>query len=100
MVGQSHGGVENRVRQARQKEGGGGEQDRRGFTGGAFQSQDYAGENPRQGLRQNDAADGLPFRPAQADAHHAETLRHGAQGFFGGGNDDRQSHDGQGQASR
>jgi len=77
----------------RQEEGGAGEQDRRGLAHSPLKAEDDAGDDARQRARQDHLADGLPLRPAQRDADHAELIGHAAHGFFGGADNDRQGHD-------
>ena len=97
MIGQGHGLIQRRAGQARQEEGGHGEENGRRLAGGAQQSQDDAGDDAGQRLRQHDVADALPASAAQAGADGAELHGHGAQGLLGSADDDGQGHDGQGE---
>src|SRR5512136_1630491 len=60
VIRQSHGLIEGRVRQARQEEGGDGKKYGGSFAAGSQQSQDDAGDNAGQRLRQHDVTDALP----------------------------------------
>lgn len=60
MIGQGHGRSQRGLRQTRQKECSTREKNGSGFARSAFQTEDNACQNTRQGFLQNNAADGLP----------------------------------------
>ncbi len=94
MIRQCHGRVEGRAWQPGQKERRAREEDRRGLAYRAFESQDDARKNAGHGFFQHDAANGLPARRAEGDAHSAKRLWNCAERFFRGADDDGQGHDG------
>ena len=93
MIRQRHGRIEWRLRQAGEEEGSTREKNWGGFSSGTLQTEDDARQNTRQCFLQNDLADRLSACCAEGNAHSAEGLRHGTQGFFRSADDDGQGHD-------
>src|SRR5687768_2705813 len=83
------------MRQAREEIGRAGEHDGRDFARGATDREDAAGHDTREGLREDDAEDGLEFSSAKREAGFAEAEWNGFEGFFGGDDDDGQGHHGE-----
>lgn len=92
VVGQGHGGVEDGTGQTRQEKAA--PVNGMGAVSPAARSkaQDHTGDDAGQGIGQHNAADDLQ----RVAPNEMETVRKdcdSAQGFLGGGDDDRQGHD-------
>lgn len=97
MVGKHHDRAENGVRILRSVEDSRGEHDGRRFSGRAGHAQNGAREHARHGARQHHADNGLRLAGAQCQRSLAVGVRHGAQAFLGGADDDGERQDGKGQ---
>ena len=75
VVRQRHHRVEDRVRQEAGREDHRGEHDRCSLSRGPADGQDRAGHDARHGRREDDPADGLPFRGPERKAPFAERMR-------------------------